>query len=143
MFKDENGKWICNNCDYISYSSSSVREHIESKHIESQKYPCYICGHVCPTRKALKMHIFRNKHYSWTVDSTFRCENWNPEQIISKWRWILWMYWLWLRDPVAQHLWESHWVPSRSYWGIPLPLLPHCLSNKTCSYNPCWTKTYR
>lgn len=64
MYKDENGKWVCNNCDYISYSSTSVREHVESKHIESQNYPCNICGHVCPTRKALKMHIFRNKHYS-------------------------------------------------------------------------------
>ena len=65
MYKDENGKWVCNNCNYISYSSTSVREHVESKHIESQNYPCNICGHVCPTRKALKMHIFRNKHYSW------------------------------------------------------------------------------
>ena len=64
MYKDENGKWVCNNCSYISYSSTSVREHVESKHIESQNYPCNICGHVCPTRKALKMHIFRNKHYS-------------------------------------------------------------------------------
>jgi len=64
MYKDDNGKWVCNNCNYISYSSTSVREHVESKHIESQNYPCNICGHICPTRKALKMHIFRNKHYS-------------------------------------------------------------------------------
>ena len=64
MYKDENGKWVCNNCNYISYSSTSVREHVESRHIESQNYPCNICGHICPTRKALKMHIFRNKHYS-------------------------------------------------------------------------------
>lgn len=63
MFKNEEGKWACNGCEYSSHASTSVKEHIESKHVEAQKYPCNTCGHVCPTRKALKMHIFRNKHY--------------------------------------------------------------------------------
>ena len=62
MFKCDE-VWKCTSCDYSSKYKPSVREHIESKHIESQSYPCNVCGYVCPTRKALKMHIFRNKHF--------------------------------------------------------------------------------
>jgi len=64
MYKRMDGFWVCSSCEYSSKSSSSVREHVESKHISSDGYPCAVCGHVCPTRKALKMHIFRSKHFA-------------------------------------------------------------------------------
>ena len=63
LFKNEAGDWCCASCDYSSKSSSSVREHVESRHVSSQGFPCLTCAHVCPTRKALKMHMFRGKHY--------------------------------------------------------------------------------
>ena len=63
MYKDEAGNWRCSGCDYFSKSSTSVSEHIESKHVYGPGFACHICQHVCPTRKALKMHIFRGKHY--------------------------------------------------------------------------------
>ena len=63
MYKDEAGNWRCSGCDYFSKSSTSVSEHVESKHLLGPGFACNICQHVCPTRKALKMHIFRGKHY--------------------------------------------------------------------------------
>lgn len=62
MDKNSEGVWACSTCEYSSSSKNSVKEHVESRHVETQSYPCNICGYVCPTRKALKMHIFRNKH---------------------------------------------------------------------------------
>ena len=64
MYKSDDGSWACSSCSYVSKRITSVKEHVESKHIAPQQYICHVCNYSCPTRKALKMHIFRNKH--WT-----------------------------------------------------------------------------
>ena len=87
MYKDEAGTWRCSSCDYCSKSSTSVSEHIESKHIQGPGFACDICQHVCPTRKALKMHIFRGKHYWWEEQIEIHNINY---LILSLQTWIRW-----------------------------------------------------
>jgi len=64
MYKDQDSTWRCCNCDYGSKSSTSVKEHVESRHISHIGFSCPVCQHTCPTRKALKMHLHRGKHYT-------------------------------------------------------------------------------
>ena len=64
MYKSDDGSWVCSSCSYGSRSITSVKEHVESKHLAPQQYLCSVCNYSCPTRKALKMHIFRNKHWN-------------------------------------------------------------------------------
>ena len=61
MHKDENNLWHCTQCGFSSNRSSSTKNHIESKHIESPGFMCSECDTVCPTRNALTMHIGRKE----------------------------------------------------------------------------------
>jgi len=58
----ESGHWCCYSCDYVNPIKSTVRAHIEAKHISSSGFQCLTCNRICPTRHALKMHRLRNKH---------------------------------------------------------------------------------
>jgi hypothetical protein len=58
----EAGGYSCSSCAYQSINQTVMREHVESRHVLTPGFPCPHCHHVCPTRKALKMHIFRAKH---------------------------------------------------------------------------------
>ena len=58
----ESGHWCCYSCDYVNPVKSTVRAHVESKHVSSSGFQCLTCSRVCPTRHALKMHKLRNKH---------------------------------------------------------------------------------
>ena len=58
----ESGHWCCFSCDYVNPIKSTVRAHVESKHVSSSGFQCLACNRICPTRHALKMHKLRNKH---------------------------------------------------------------------------------
>jgi len=53
-------KWQCSDCNYSSPYTTSVKRHIESKHIGSVIYECDICQHRVPTKNALSVHKARN-----------------------------------------------------------------------------------
>ena len=58
LIKVQSG-WQCHDCSYFSSSSSTVRRHIESKHLNIF-YNCEVCGKQAPTKHALYMHKSRN-----------------------------------------------------------------------------------
>ena len=62
MGRLETGHWCCYSCDYVNSVKTTVRAHIEAKHVRSSGFQCLTCNRVCPTRHALKMHKLRNKH---------------------------------------------------------------------------------
>ena len=51
--------WACCECDYKSSVRGDMKNHIEAKHIVNACVSCDICGHLTKTRKALKMHKYR------------------------------------------------------------------------------------
>ena len=53
------GLWRCRECDYSSGVRTDVARHVEARHVDST-VSCDICGYVTNTRKALKMHKYRN-----------------------------------------------------------------------------------
>ena len=57
------GSWYCKSCDYSHLRKDVVRNHIEVNHVTSGGFECHVCSKVCPTRKALNMHKYRNKHF--------------------------------------------------------------------------------
>jgi len=46
----------CLSCPYFSTMKSTLRQHIEAKHIETGGFSCEFCPKICPNRHALKMH---------------------------------------------------------------------------------------
>jgi len=64
MYRNEVGMYCCACCHFVSSHRQVVQNHVESKHMPTPGYPCAVCNHMSPTRKALKMHIYRSKHYS-------------------------------------------------------------------------------
>ena len=63
MIRTDRG-WQCGQpgCDYVA-NKWSLRNHIESKHIDIGGIQCDRCSKVCPTRHALTMHIKRNHSF--------------------------------------------------------------------------------
>ena len=53
-------KWQCSDCEYSSPYATSVKRHIESKHVGSVTYECEICQLRAPTKNALSVHKTRN-----------------------------------------------------------------------------------
>ena len=56
--------WQCADCDYSSPYTTSVKRHIESKHVMAVLYQCDICLHKLPTKNALSVHKARNHNSS-------------------------------------------------------------------------------
>jgi len=63
----QGGFHTCLGCHFQSKHKNVVKEHIESRHITSPGFSCTVCHRVSPTRKALKVHIYRSKHYPSTT----------------------------------------------------------------------------
>ena len=59
MIKHSDGGYSCCVCNYFSLHSSTLKCHIESKHLQTTGYFCQICNKFCPTRNALKCHKYR------------------------------------------------------------------------------------
>jgi Pyruvate/2-oxoacid:ferredoxin oxidoreductase delta subunit len=55
----ETGGYRCLHCSFSSDRSYNVKSHVEARHVTTGGLPCQLCGTVCPTRKALRMHVFR------------------------------------------------------------------------------------
>ena len=58
--KDEEGRWICPECNLTTRSRTNIREHIESKHLPgNNSYLCPLCSKVCKSTAALRVHKIR------------------------------------------------------------------------------------
>jgi len=69
IYKDETTRhWHCHHCDFNSVKRSNVKNHVESKHVQSTGFECSACMVICPTRNALNMHILR-KHKKDVTDA--------------------------------------------------------------------------
>merc|ERR1712098_825641 len=44
MIRADYGGWKCTDCEYFSAKKSNVYKHVESRHVETQYYPCNLCG---------------------------------------------------------------------------------------------------
>lgn len=64
MLRIETGQWQCQQCSFSSKQRHHVKNHIESKHIESGGFLCQICNAICRTRQALTMHNFRKHKFN-------------------------------------------------------------------------------
>ena len=60
MFRNENGFWQCNSCNFQSKKNNHVMMHIESTHIEAS-YTCNFCGKNVTSKNALSKHV--NKYH--------------------------------------------------------------------------------
>ena len=47
--------WKCKLCDRVG-TSSTIKTHVEAKHLKEGTYPCNLCGKVCKTLKSLRNH---------------------------------------------------------------------------------------
>ena len=59
---DEQGftKWMCGLCDYGSKYKTNVTQHVSVKHLRLEDTArCQYCGVECPTKNALRSHIWR------------------------------------------------------------------------------------
>ena len=54
------GGYRCRHCSFTSDRSYNVKSHVEARHVVTGGLSCHLCQTVCPTRKALKMHVFRH-----------------------------------------------------------------------------------
>jgi len=59
MVKLSDGSFQCSVCFFTSPHNSTVKCHIESKHLQTMGYYCNLCNKFCPTRNALKCHRYR------------------------------------------------------------------------------------
>lgn len=59
MVKHDDGRFQCVECNFFSLHNSTMKCHIESKHLQTSGYTCQICKKFCPTRNALKSHKSR------------------------------------------------------------------------------------
>ena len=53
------GSWSCTDCGHLTATKSHLYEHVESKHVSSGYY-CQYCQKFCPSRNALRSHVWRN-----------------------------------------------------------------------------------
>jgi len=53
------GQYSCTDCDFTSKYTTSIKRHVESKHIVTTGYHCNICQQYCATRNALTIHKSR------------------------------------------------------------------------------------
>ena len=101
--------WQCQDCDYKSPNKALMRNHIESKHMDSC-VKCEICGYVTKTRKSLNMHKYRHHKEFWdhlimsfnksTINILMILVIFFPRDILQIW--ILWSTVWW-----AETLWPT------------------------------------
>ena len=60
LYRENQGSWECNLCDYKSVRWSNLKRHIECKHVAGPQLTCNFCNVKCPSKPALIMHIHRN-----------------------------------------------------------------------------------
>ena len=68
MVKQYDGTWGCSECDFVTKYQATLTNHVEAKHLQSDGYSCQYCNKFCPTKNALKCHIYqrhsqKNKSY--------------------------------------------------------------------------------
>lgn len=54
----------CLDCNFTGRKKSMVSNHVESKHVRHGGVSCDVCGQLCATRQAYRMHKSRvHKNY--------------------------------------------------------------------------------
>jgi MinD superfamily P-loop ATPase len=77
MVKQYDGTWGCSECDFVTKYQATLTNHVEAKHLQSDGYSCQYCNKFCPTKNALKCHIYQR--HSQKNNKSF----WNgPSQIL-------------------------------------------------------------
>ena len=59
MVKQYDGSWGCSDCGFVIKYQATLTNHVEAKHLQSDGYSCQHCNKFCPTRNALKCHIYQ------------------------------------------------------------------------------------
>ena len=59
LYRLDDGRWGCTQCQFCSNRASSVEVHVESKHLVTSGFVCPACNKHCPTKNALNIHKFR------------------------------------------------------------------------------------
>jgi len=57
--------WSCKDCGYMTRKTSSIKEHIEAKHIDNPGVVCSLCKQFCPNRKSLRNHTYKRHRYAY------------------------------------------------------------------------------
>ena len=60
QYKNEDVKYVCNQCDYQATRQKNLTTHIQSKH-EGVKYACNQCDYQATRQDNLRVHI-QSKH---------------------------------------------------------------------------------
>ena len=53
------GSYQCVECKFTTPYSSTLKCHIEAKHLFTSGYACNVCSKFCPSRNALSTHMSR------------------------------------------------------------------------------------
>jgi len=64
IVRASSGEYSCTVCGFSSPHRSSVKYHVEAKHIETPGYSCPFCQRFCPTLNSLKCHKRRCQTFS-------------------------------------------------------------------------------
>ena len=59
VMKDEEGRWICPECNLTTRSRTNIKEHIDAKHLPGNSYLCPLCSKACKSTGALRVHKSR------------------------------------------------------------------------------------
>jgi len=59
MVKQLDGSWACAECSFTTKYQATMSNHVESRHLQSDGYTCQFCNKFCPTKNALKCHIYQ------------------------------------------------------------------------------------
>jgi len=59
LMKDEEGRWICPECNLTTRSRTNIKEHIDAKHLPGNSYLCPLCSKACKSTGALRVHKSR------------------------------------------------------------------------------------
>ena len=83
MVKQYDGTWGCSECDFVTKYQATLTNHIEAKHLQSDGYSCQYCNKFCPTKNALKCHVYQR--HSQKNSKPF----WNgPMLHFERYKWI-------------------------------------------------------
>ena len=55
----------CSECDYRTKYSTTIQNHIESKHISTSGFYCKYCQRFCPTREGLNNYVMESFNTGW------------------------------------------------------------------------------
>ena len=92
LYRLDDGRWGCTQCQFCSNRASSVEVHVESKHLITSGFVCPVCNKHCPTKNALNIHKFRY-HREDKLWKSFFYFSWSSSRYWSDWKSHWWTRW--------------------------------------------------